>query len=253
MEKTQPDPQFFESFDGSRIAWREMGEGRVAVLIHGLFSNAWTNWIRYGHAQALADRGFRVVMPELRAHGASDAPHDAAAYPRDALAKDNLALIAHLGLTDYDLGGYSLGARTTSRMLARGATPERVILSGMGLEGLTDTGRRGGHFRDILINLGKHERGSPAWMVEAFLKTTDGDPEALLGIIDTFADTPIETIRSFAMPIQILCGAEDDDNGSAPALVDALPNAAYAEIPGGHMSAVTKPEMGAAMARFLKE
>ena len=35
----------------------------------------------------------------------------------DVLARDGLALIAHLGLTDYDLGGYSLGARTTVRML----------------------------------------------------------------------------------------------------------------------------------------
>jgi pimeloyl-ACP methyl ester carboxylesterase len=253
MSDSRPEPDFFTADDGVRLAWYAMGEGRPVLLIHGYMSDSYTNWVRYGQAAAVVAAGRRVVMMDLRGHGASDKPHEATAYPRDRLTDDALQLVAHLGLTDYDLGGYSLGARTTSRMLARGATPERVILSGMGLEGLTDTGRRGGHFRDILINLGKHERGSPAWMVEAFLKTTDGDPEALLGIIDTFADTPIETIRSFAMPIQILCGAEDDDNGSAPALVDALPNAAYAEIPGGHMSAVTKPEMGAAMARFLKE
>ena len=46
-------------------------------------------------------------------------------------------------------------------MLATGATPRRVVFSGMGLEGLTDTERRAGHFRNILTNLGKHERGSP--------------------------------------------------------------------------------------------
>ena len=55
-------------------------------------------------------------------------------------------------------------------MLATGARPRRVVISGMGLEGLTDTGKRAGHFRNVLENLGKHERGSPAFMAEAFLK-----------------------------------------------------------------------------------
>ena len=86
------------------------------VLLHGLFSNADTNWIRFGHAAEIAARGFRVIMPDLRAHGDSAAPHDEASYPPDVLARDGLELIAHLGLTDYDLGGYSLGARTAARM-----------------------------------------------------------------------------------------------------------------------------------------
>ena len=240
-----------DSFDGVGLAWHEMGEGRPVVLIHGYFSDAKTNWIRYGHAAAIAARGFRVIMPDLRAHGDSDKPHDAAAYPRDALTRDGHALIAHLGLSDYDLGGYSLGARTTSRMLATGAAPRRVIFSGMGLEGLIDTGRRAGHFRNILTNLGKHPRGTPEWLAEAFLKTTGGDPVALLGILDTFADTQAATIAGFAQPTLVVCGAEDQDNGSAPALADALPDARYVEVPGGHMSSVTKPELGHAIVDFL--
>ncbi|MCR5872419.1 alpha/beta hydrolase [Sphingomonas sp. J344] len=136
----------FESFDGQTLAWREMGQGRPVVLIHGYFSDAQTNWIKYGTAAKLVDAGFRVIMPDLRAHGDSARPHDPAAYPPDALAQDAEALIAHLRLTDYDLGGYSLGARTTMRVLARGIapTPRRVILSGLGDEGVTDTGRRAG-------------------------------------------------------------------------------------------------------------
>ena len=129
MASSPIEPQFFESFDGQKIAWREMGEGRPVLLIHGFFSDAFTNWIRYGHAEKIAARGFRVIMPDLRAHGSSARPHDAASYPPDALAQDGLALIAHLGLTDYDLGGYSLGARTTVRMLVTGAAPRRVFVT----------------------------------------------------------------------------------------------------------------------------
>lgn len=243
----------FAGFDGADLVWHELGEGRPMVLVHGYFSDAFTNWIRYGHAAAVATQGFRVIMPDLRAHGASAKPHDAAAYPPDALAMDGEALIAHLALTDYDLGGYSLGARTTVRMLARGKIPApgKVIVSGMGLEGLTDTGKRAGHFRHILTHLGEHERGSPAWMAEAFLKTTKGDPQALLGILDTFVDTPRETIAAIAQPVLVLAGEEDDDNGSHAALVEVLPDARLVETPGGHMSAVTKPELGEAIARFL--
>lgn len=251
MTDTVSETRFFPSFDGVRLAWREMGKGRAVMLLHGYLSDARTNWIRHGHAAAIAARGFRVVMPDLRAHGESDRPHDPAAYPRDALTRDGHALIAHLGLSDYDLGGYSLGARTVSRMLATGATPRRAIFSGMGLEGLLDTGRRAGHFRHILTNLGQHPRGSPEWLVEAFLKTTGGDPVALLGILDTFADTPLHVIEGFALPCAVICGEEDADNGSAPALAAALPDAVYRATPGGHMSAVVKPELGEAFAAFL--
>ncbi|WP_174278605.1 alpha/beta fold hydrolase [Sphingomonas bacterium] len=247
----RPDPAFFTSWDGVRLAWREMGEGRPVMLLHGFFSNAWTNWIRYGHAATLAARGFRVIMPDLRGHGDSAKPHDPAAYPPDALTRDGHALVAHLGLTDHDLVGYSLGARTVSRMLATGATPRRAVFAGMGLEGLTMTGRRAGHFRDILTSLGRHERGSAAWLAEQFLKTTGGDAEALLGVIDTFTDTPLDVLRTFDLPIGVVSGAEDQDNGSAADLAEALPRARYIEVPGGHMSAVLKPDLGRAITDFL--
>lgn len=245
------ETRFFDSFDGTRIAWREMGEGRPVVLIHGYFSDAATNWIRYGHASAIAAAGLRVIMPDLRAHGESAKPHDPAAYPPDALARDGHALIAHLGLGDYDLGGYSLGARTTARMLATGAMPRRVIFSGMGLAGISDAERRAGHFRNILTKLGQHRRGSPEWMAEAFLKTTGGDPVALLRVIDTFVSTPVTAVSQFRWPALCVNGAEDDDNGSAAALADMLPDARYVEVPGNHMSAVVRPELGQAMAAFL--
>jgi pimeloyl-ACP methyl ester carboxylesterase len=241
----------FLTTDGIRIAWRETGAGRPLILIHGYFSEAGTNWIKYGHAALLAEAGFRVIMPDLRAHGLSERPHDPAHYPKDILADDQFALIDHLGLTDFDLGGYSLGGRTVARMLARGCRPGRAIISGMGLQGLTDTEKRGDHFRHVLTNLGKHERGSPAFMAEAFLKTTGGDPVALLRILDTFVDTPAEAISAFDLPVGVVCGAQDQDNGSAEALADALPHGRLITVPGNHMSAVTRPELGQAIRDFL--
>ena len=228
-----------------------MGEGRPLVMIHRYFSTATVNWVRYGHAAAIAARGHRVIMPDLRGHGDSAKPHDPAAYPPDVLADDGFALIEHLGLTDYDLGGYSLGGRTTLRMLVRGAAPGRAVVAGMGMGGVTDTGRRNGHFHRVLTNLGTFERGTAEWRAEAFLNTTGGDPVALLHVLDTSVDTPREALTGIGTPTLVLMGAEDDDTGSGEDLAAALPKGRYAAIPGNHMSAVTKPDLGAAIAGFL--
>ncbi len=242
---------YFVTLNGVRIAWRELGEGKPLLLIHGFISEANTNWVKYGHAAVLADAGYRVIMPDLRAHGLSDKPHDAKYYPRDILADDQFALLAHLGIGEYDLGGYSLGGRTVSRMLARGAAPGRAVISGMGLEGLTQTGNRGTHFRHIFDNLGQHEKGSPAWMAEAFLKTTGGDPLALRHILDTFVDTSAEEIASWAIPVAVVCGEQDNDNGCAADLAALLRHGKLFAVPGNHMSAVIKPELGLAFVEAL--
>ena len=249
---SSPTRHVFNAPDGVELAWHALDEGRAVVLLHGLFSDADTNWIRYGHAAEIASRGFRVIMPDLRGHGTSAKPHDVAAYPPDILADDGLALIDHLGLSDYDLGGYSLGGRTAVRMVAKGARPRRLVVSGMGLQGLIETGRRSSHFKSILRGLGTHERGTPEWMAEAFLKTTGGDPKALLPLLDSFVDTTDAELVAIDMATLVLSGADDQDNGSAEALAKLLQDGTYVEVPGNHMSAVTKPELGRAIGDFLE-
>lgn len=245
--------QSFTSSDGCKLVWYELGEGRPVLLLHGLFSDADTNWIRFGHAAQIAAADRRVIMPDLRAHGSSAKPHDAAAYPPDILARDGLELVRHLGLIRYDLGGYSLGGRTAVRMIALGAAPERLIVSGMGLQGLLLTGPRAAHFRKILNGLGSHERGSTEWMAEAFLKTTGGDPQALLPLLDSFVDTDEAQLRAILQPTLVLSGSEDHDNGSSEDLARLLRNGRHLEVPGNHMSVVTKPDFGFAIARFLSD
>ncbi|HEX8192911.1 MAG TPA: alpha/beta fold hydrolase [Allosphingosinicella sp.] len=253
MTKPNITTHRFAATDGVSLAFHTLGEGqgRTVLLLHGLFSNSETNWLKFGHAEALAARGFRVVMMDLRGHGQSDAPHEARFYPPDVLARDGIELVAHLGLADYDLGGYSLGARTSARMVILAAAPRRLIVSGMGLRGMLDVHRRAGHFRDILTGMGTHKRGSPQWLAEAFLKTTGGDPQAMLPLLGSFVDSTEAELRGIAMPTLVLSGDEDDDNGPARELADLLPQGRYAEVPGNHMSAVTRPELGWAMAEFL--
>ncbi len=248
---TEPTAHHFAGFDGADLVWREMGGGRAVLMLHGFFSDAQTNWIKYGHADALAARGFRVIMPDLRAHGDSAKPHDVAGYPPDVLARDGLALVERLGLTDYDLVGYSLGARTALRMMIMGARPRRTVISGMGYQGVIDATRRGDFFRRVLTQIGSFERGTPEWFAEAFLKTSGGDPKALVHILDTFVSSTDAELATLDRPVLVLCGEEDQDNGSAQQLAEALPDARYQAVPGNHMSAVAKADLGEAIAAYL--
>ncbi|MGH3406758.1 MAG: alpha/beta fold hydrolase, partial [Streptosporangiaceae bacterium] len=121
--------------DGRELAYRETGEGRPLVLLHG-FAASGRQWLDHGPAAVLAAAGYRVILPDLRGHGDNARPHDPACYPPDVLADDGLALTDGLGLDDYDLGGYSLGGRLVLRMLVRGARPARAVVAGQGLAAL---------------------------------------------------------------------------------------------------------------------
>ena len=190
-------------------------------------------------------------MPDLRAHGHSEAPHDPAAYPPDVLVKDALATVAALGLTDYDLAGFSLGARTALGAVLAGLKPRRLVLGGMGLEGLTGWSRRSAHFVDAIDRFGSIERGDPSFVAQAFMQRMQVDRVATRLLLLSVEDIPLDALIGVTMPTQVVCGAEDGDNGSAPALSAALPDGRYAEVPGNHMNSVTKPEFGAAIASFL--
>ncbi len=69
--------------------------------------------------------------------------------------------------------------------------------------------------------------------------------------MEHFPKIPRAALTELTMPILVVTGSEDHDNGSARALAAILQNAAYVEVPGNHMSAVTLPELGNATAEWF--
>lgn len=228
-----------------------LGEGRPALLLHGLFSSADMNWIRFGHAAKLAEAGFEAIMPDLRAHGASAAPHDPAAYPPGVLVRDVEAVVAALGLTDFDLAGFSLGARTAAGALIEGLTPRKLVLAGMGFEGLAGWLRRAAFFIDAIDRFDEVRQGDPAYFAVQFMKTMKVDRTAARLLLEAVPDLSPGDLGAIAMPTLVLCGDKDHDNGSPQKLAEALPDGRFEQIPGTHMSSVTEPALGEAIARFL--
>lgn len=242
----------YPGFDGAPLALHRVGTGRTIILLHGLFSDATMNWIKFGHAARIAELGYEVVMPDLRAHGASAAPHEATAYPPDVLVSDLVALTEHLGVDDFDLGGFSLGARTVLHAVAKGAVePGRLVIGGMGIAGLTEWQRRAAHFTRVIDEFEAIPKTEPAWYAVQFLKSQKVDRVAARHLLGSFTDLPLAMLDRVTMPALVVCGAGDQDNGSASDLATRLPVATYAEVPGTHMSSVTKPDLGRAIATWL--
>lgn len=246
----------FQSFDGTRLAIHRKGAGRTVILLHGLFSSAHMNWIKWGHDQRLADAGFEAVMLDFRVHGDSEAPQSPDAYPDGVLVRDVAALVDHLGLApgEFDLVGFSLGARTSLHACANGVlAPRRLIASGMGVSGLAEWTRRAAFFKRLIDEFDTIERGDPAYLSRQFLKSQGVDRAAARLLLDAMGDFDLDAIGNITCPTLVLCGDRDEDNGSASDLAKLLPDATYEEVPGGHLDSATKPELGEAIVRFLSQ
>ncbi|WAL64514.1 alpha/beta fold hydrolase [Amycolatopsis cynarae] len=242
----------FAARDGVELAFRETGHGRPLVLLHG-FTASGRQWLDHGPAAVLAADGYRVILPDFRGHGDSARPHDPASYPPDVLADDGLTLIDRLGLDDYDLGGYSLGARAVLRMLVRGARPARAIVAGQGLAAVRSMAANGTNRRALtaLANGDAIEPGSAEAEAAHWITHLGGDPRALLQVLDSLVATPVGALRRIETATLVVVGDRDHDHASAEALAAVLPRARFTRVPGDHWSALTGPEFARVIRAFL--
>lgn len=105
---------FFETFDGTQLAYQDYGQGRPIVFVASwaLSSDAWEYQIPF-----FVEQGFRCVALDRRGHGRSDRP--SSGYDLDTSADDLAALLEHLDLNDVILVGHSVGGAEIARYLAR--------------------------------------------------------------------------------------------------------------------------------------
>ena len=93
----------FLEVDGLRVHVAEAGAGEPLVLQHG-WPQHW--WAFRALIPTLAER-YRVICPDLRGHGWSDAPDDG--YEKETLAGDLLRVLDALGLERARLVGHDWG------------------------------------------------------------------------------------------------------------------------------------------------
>lgn len=112
-------------YDGFNIAFEERGprsgSDRPLVLIHGLL---FPRTHHIGLADALAERGNRVILIDLLGHGESDKPRHLRHYSMEIFGRQVVGLLDHLDIGEAVIGGTSLGANTTLEVAVH--APERV-------------------------------------------------------------------------------------------------------------------------------
>lgn len=103
------------------------------LLVHGFATTGALTWEATGWVAALAAVGRGALVPDLRGHGGSDAPHDAGSYSPGLLAADLLAVLDEEGLGAVDVIGYSMGSWVALALV--GLAPHRVrrlVVGGIG-------------------------------------------------------------------------------------------------------------------------
>jgi pimeloyl-ACP methyl ester carboxylesterase len=113
--------------------------GEPVLLLHGLAASSATNWRLPGITRALTDAGFRVIAPDQRGHGRSDAPGDGSYGP--VMVDDALAVLDALGVQKAHVVGYSMGGLVGLRLAALAPTRVRSLL--LGGMGWLESGSRG--------------------------------------------------------------------------------------------------------------
>ncbi len=118
------------------VKYRRYGAGRTLVLQHG-FSWGIQSWSRSGYVDVLKPH-YQLVLVDARGHGASDKPHDPAAYSLPLHVADIVAILDALDIRAAHFWGYSMGGWIGFGMAKY--SPER--LHGLIIGGAHAYGRR---------------------------------------------------------------------------------------------------------------
>lgn len=239
--------QYFTSFDGTKIAYQVKGSGKPVFLIHGFIVNS-DSWRRANLYKDLIASGYQVILPDLRGNGKSDKPHTAEAYMNDAEAKDLMKLADALKINSYDMIGYSRGAIITSRIMILDTRVRKSVLGGMGADFINPQWPRRIMFYEALS-------GKPVKELEAVvqrIKDQGLDQQALAFMQNGQPSTSKEELGRVKKPVLVICGSEDEDNGSSKELAALIHGAKYIRVPGDHNNTARTKEFSIAVISFLQ-
>jgi len=246
--------------DGLRLAYLDRqepgGHGAPVLLIHGFASSIATNWDGPAWIKTYAHAGYRVIAIENRGHGASDKPHDAAAYDTRLMAADAVALLDHLGISQAFVQGYSMGARISAFLaLAHPARVKALSLGGLGIHLVEGVGLPLG-IAEALEVADKSTITDPTQrMFRLFAEANKGDLAALAACIrGSRQELSREEVGRIATPTLVCVGTNDPIAGPAQPLAMLMPNARAFSIEGrDHNLAVGDKTHRAAVLAFFDE
>jgi pimeloyl-ACP methyl ester carboxylesterase len=240
---------YFISFDGTKIYYEVKGEGYPVVLIHG-FSGTAQGWKNGPFYAGLLSAGYKVIILDQRGNGHSDKPHTDAGYANDAEAKDIIGLVSSLNIKQYDAVGYSRGSIIVSRLLVMDKRVHKAVMGGMG-DGYTNPQwpRRIHAYEALMGDTTHHDVDE----MMKYIKSQHFDNLALAYQQKYQPSTSPQQLARVRIPVLIVRGTEDKDNGSETELQKMIPKSKLAYVPGNHNTASHSPEFSKAILDFLGE
>lgn len=239
--------------EGSNICYSDQGKGEVIVLLHGFCGSSeyWEKVI------PLLTANYRVIAPDLRGHGASDAP--LGAYTIEQMADDVLSVLDALEIPECYLLGHSLGGYITLSFAQRYASR----LKGFGLihsSGYPDSEEARENrlksvstinnegifaFVDQLVP-GLFAPGAAPQLLERAKEIGyKTPPQGAVGAAMAMRERPDrrDVISATTLPVLLVAGAEDSKVSPERTFTSDNPNVTKATISGvGHMSMLEAPE-----------
>lgn len=205
----------------------DIGQGEPVVFIHG-----WplSNKSFEGQISALAENGYRYIGIDLRGLGKSDRPWSE--YNYDMAASDVDKVVTELGLTNFVLGGFSMGGPISIRYITNyGADKvKHLLLMGAAAPRFTQTegfefGMKPEEVDDIISNI---EKDRPDFIEEfsgmffakdhsgPFMKwfqslALESSAHGTIGYAKSLRDEELrEETKALSLPVTLFHGAKDE-------------------------------------------
>jgi pimeloyl-ACP methyl ester carboxylesterase len=231
--------------DGVAIHYEEHGHGPAILLSHG-YSATCRMWD--GQIAVLQDR-YRVIAWDMRGHGQSDYPTDAAAYSEAATVEDMAAILRACGVQRAVIGGLSLGGYMSLAFHLAHRDMTRALM-------IFDTGpgyrnadareawnQRARQRADELDARGFAALGSSDEVRMSQHRNASGLAGAARGMLTQHDDAVMRSLETIAVPSLVLVGSEDRNFLAATDyMARKIPGATKVVIDGaGHAANLHQP------------
>jgi len=244
--KAQTKTQFFDSFDETKIAYTDEGEGDAILLIHG-FINTKESWSKTELKNDLLTEGFRVIALDLRGNGESDKPQEDDAYAYDAEVMDIMFLMQQLRLRKFMAVGYSRGSIVLAKLLTKDKRLKKAVLGGMGIDFTNPYWKRRILFMKAFAgDVTEETKGA----VE-YAKSINADLRSLHLQQKYQPVTRKRELSYIKAKVLVIAGDKDLDNGNPEALQKAIPKSKFKIVAGDHNGTNKTKAFSTAVVSFL--
>ena len=244
---------------GVNLAYDDAGKGHVVVLLHG-FPLCRRMW--HPQMEFLVKAGYRVILPDLRGFGESEAPEGL--YSMNCFADDIIGLLNHLEVGKAVIGGMSMGGYVLLNLLER--YPQQIAAAAFIVTRSDGDDEAGKARRTTLAK--SVQKGQPQIVSEAFEKIlfaeetpklkpdlveevkgwmSIADPRGLAGGLLAIRDRKdyVSDLENFNLPALVIRAEQDQaiPPENSDILAQGLPQSRlYSISRGGHMVNLEQPE-----------